>query len=81
MMTLHPWKPEPNKLTTMGRIDRVRGVLEMMAKHLIWDREYADYAAALELAHEELQRIREEIDLAVANDIDQPEVSQGRERT
>ena len=38
----------------------------MASKVLILDGgRFADYGAALELAHEELQRIREEIDLVV----------------
>jgi hypothetical protein len=66
MMTLDPWKPEPEKLVIMGRVDRVRGVVEMVARILILDGgDWADFGTALELAHEELQRIREEIDLAM----------------
>ena len=49
----------------MSRVDRVRGLVDMTSKFMIQDTHYADYAAALELAHEELQRIREEIDLAM----------------
>lgn len=65
-MTLEPWKPEPDKLVIMCRIDRARGLVEMASKVLILDGgRFADYGAALELAHEELQRIREEIDLVM----------------
>jgi len=64
-MTLDPWSPVPEKLVIMNRVDRVRGLVDMTSKSMIQDTHYADYAAALELAHEELQRIREEIDLAL----------------
>ena len=66
MMTLDPWKPEPEKTAIIGRVDRVRGVVELVARELIADGgDWADYGAALELTHEELQRIREEVDLAL----------------
>jgi hypothetical protein len=62
----------PEKLTIVCRVDRVRGVVEMTSQLLMQDDEYAEYGAALELALEELQRINEEIDLAMPTDISQP---------
>ena len=52
-MTLDPWSPVPEKLVIMSRVDRVRGLVDMTSKFMIQDTHYADYAAALELAHEE----------------------------
>lgn len=58
-----PHEQRRDKDGILSRIDRVRGVVEMTARLLILDGgDFADYGAALELAHAELQRIREEID-------------------
>jgi len=61
-----PHEQRRDKEGIMGRVDRVRGLVEMTARLLIGDGgQFADYGAALELAHAELQKIREEIDLAM----------------
>jgi hypothetical protein len=62
-----PHEPLRDKEGILCRLDRVRGVVEMTARLLIWDGgDFADYGAALELAHAELQRIREEVDVAMS---------------
>lgn len=54
-----------DKLEILCRVDRIRGLVEMTSRLLVLDGgRFGDYGAALELAHAELQRIREEIDVA-----------------
>jgi hypothetical protein len=58
-----PHEPQREKNGILGRVDRVRGIVEMTSRLLVMDGgQFADFGAALELAHAELQRIREEID-------------------
>jgi hypothetical protein len=62
----NPHEQERGKNGILCRVDRVRGLIEMTARLLVMDGgDFADYGAALELAHAELQRIREEIDVAL----------------
>ncbi len=61
-----PHEPCRDKIGILCRIDRVRGLVEMISRLLVLDGgRFADYGAALELAHAELQRVREEIDAAM----------------
>jgi len=64
-----PHEPLRDKLGVICRVDRVRGLVEMTSRLLVLDGgRFGDFGAALELAHAELQRIREEIDVAWPND-------------
>lgn len=61
-----PHEQRRDKEGILCRVDRVRGLVEMTARLMILDGgRFGDFGAALELAHAELQRIREEIDVGL----------------
>jgi len=57
-----------HKLDWITRIDQARGVITLVAYSLAWDCGPADEdsACALDLANQELQRLRDEIDASWA---------------